>query len=207
MIVPEWIVGPDLPNDPGDLEAVLGRVVEGLDPKGLRGEIDAMTGKLGSGAAHAARVAPVGIDPALVYVTDVDGFELATQSVGVVGDDGMSASYMRFEAGRTGSVLLTTGRTAAAPDAASDVACADLPDASATVLRCVVEIGDVRVLLEGEDVDAATLREAAAGVRVPRADELDTLFEELPTPGPPVERGDLPPEGDGAPMDPPGVGG
>ncbi len=29
----------------------LGRVVEGLDPKGLRGEVDAMKGQLGSGAA------------------------------------------------------------------------------------------------------------------------------------------------------------
>lgn len=157
-------------------------------------------------AVIAARVRPAGIAPELVYVTDVAGFDVATQSVGVVGDDGMSAIYVRLGGDATGTVVLTTGRTADP----SAVPCADLPDSAGSVLRCGVQRGDapvVHVLLEGHGADAATLRAAGEAVRVPRADELDALFVDLPTPGAPVERGDLPPFGEGAPVDPPAQGG
>lgn len=155
--------------------------------------------------AIAAWSEPAGIAPELVYVTGVEGFELATQSVGVMGDDGMSAAYVRSGGGAVGTVMLTTSRD----PAPNVVACAELPDSSEPqpVLRCAVERGDVHVALDGADVEAATMRAAAEGVRVPGAEELGHLFADVPTTEVPVERGDLPPNGDGAPLDPPGVGG
>jgi len=173
--------------------------------------LGACAGRAGSGAspsvtpdptAFATRMAWAGIAPELVYVTDLAGFELATQSVGVMGDDGMSAVYVRYS-DTVGTVMLTTSRV---PDA-SVVPCADLPDAAEPVLRCAVERGVAHVVLEGDGVEPTILREAGEAVREPRPDELPGLFVDLPTPAPPVERGDLPPEGDGAPMNEPGLGG
>jgi len=147
---------------------------------------------------------PAGIAPELVFVTDVDGFELATQSVGVMGDDGMSAIHVRDDDGGAGTVLLTTWRDLDP----SLVPCAELPDSSEAALRCSVERGGVHIVLEGQDVEPATLRAAAEAVRVPRADELGHLFADVPTMSETsVERGDLPPVGDGAPLDPPATGG
>lgn len=154
-------------------------------------------------AVVAQRVAPVGIAPDLVYVTDLDGFDLATQSVGVVGDEGMSAAYVRVDDDGVATVMLMSARAGQV----TGVPCADLPDTAEPPVRCVVDRGAATVLLEGDVVDAATVRAAGAAVRLPYAHELDDLFSELPTPGPPVQRGDLPPEGDGAPMDPPALGG
>lgn len=148
---------------------------------------------------------PAGIAPELVYVTDIEGFELNTQSVGVVGDDGMSAIYARYDDGAVATVMLTTSRDPA-PDV---VQCAELPDSAEPepALRCAVERGVVHVALEGADVEAAALRAAAEAVRVPSADELGHLFADVPLPEAPVERGDLPLEGDGAPLNEPGPGG
>lgn len=154
-------------------------------------------------AAIASRMAWVGIAPDLVYVTELEGFELSTQSVGVAGDDGMSAAYVRSSGDTLGIVALRTSRVPA-PDV---VLCPDLPDAEEPVLRCAVERGAAQVLLEGEDVEPAVLRAAGEAVREPRPDELASLFVDLPAPAPPVERGDLPPGGDGAPMNEPGPGG
>jgi hypothetical protein len=156
-----------------------------------------------AGAAQPTEIAtwsqPAGIAPELVFVTDLDGFELATQSVGITAGDGMSAAYVRG----AGIVMLTTWRD---PDP-SAVPCAELPDSPQAAPRCSVERGDAHILLEGQDVDPATLRAAGEAVRVPRANELAHLFSDVPVPGPPVERGDLPPAGDGAPLDPPAAGG
>ncbi|WP_136517390.1 hypothetical protein [Cellulomonas telluris] len=146
---------------------------------------------------------PVGIAPELVHVTDVDGFELATQSVNVSGDDGMHAAYVRHGDGGVGTLSLRADRYADP----SAVPCAELTDAAPTPLRCAVTLGDVHVVLEGDGVEAAVLRAAAEAVRVPTADELAHLFSDVQTVGPGVERGDLPPHGDGAPMDPPGAAG
>ncbi|MCC2334982.1 hypothetical protein [Cellulomonas wangsupingiae] len=158
--------------------------------------------------AIAARVQAVGIAPDLVYVTDLDGFDLAAQSVGVMGNDGMSATYTRVDGATMATVTLTTSRpTDPQPDPAP-VPCADLPDADAPVLACQVERGEALVRLDGQGVDAATLRAAGKAVRVPGAGELDTVFADVPEEiGPPVERGDLPEHGDGAPINPTGEGG
>ena len=153
-------------------------------------------------ASIAAWSEPAGIAPGLVYVTDVEGFELATQSVGVFGNDGMSAMYTRSGA-VFATVMLTTSRDLA-PDV---VLCPELPDSSEPLLRCAVERGGVHVALDGADVEAATLRAAAEAVRVPGEDELGHLFADVPRPETPVERGDLPPDGDGAPLNEPGPGG
>lgn len=143
------------------------------------------------------RLAQAGIAADLVRVTDLDGFTLAIQSVGVSGDDGMGAFYVDLEDGRT--VMLRTSR-----DAPEGVAPCD--GLTGDVLVCVVEHQGAFVTFEGDGVDAATLSEAGAAVRVPGADELEALFADLPAVEEPVERGDLP-EGDGAPIDPPHIGG
>jgi hypothetical protein len=168
--------------------------------------LGACAGLAGGGEGPADRTEIVewsqraGIAPELVYVTDIDGFDLATQSVGVMGDDGMSAVYV----GGAGTVMLTTARDSAA----SVVSCAELPDTVEAPLRCSVERDEAYVTLEGQDVEPSTLRSAAEAIRVPTEGELGHLFADLPAmPDAPVERGDLPPVGDGAPLDPPGAGG
>ncbi len=189
--------------------AILGISVLGAAALGgCAGEADA-DGPDGGAPAEPAEIAPwaepAGIAPELVYVTDVDGFTLVTQAVGVMGDDGFSAMYSRDGGDAVATVLLTTSRRAnpAVP------VCADLPDDAEpqASVRCSVDRGGVAVTLEGTGVDPLTLRAAGEAVRVPSAGELDHLFEEVQVAGPPVERGDLPAEGDGAPIDEPGAGG
>lgn len=161
----------------------------------------------GGGAAGLSEIAgrstPAGIAPELVYVTEIDGFDLATQSVGVSGDDGLSATYVN---GNGATVTLST-RSGSDPSA---TACADLPDgASGPDLRCAVRRDDVTVVLTGQDgAEPIHLRAAADAVRVPSKNELEHLFSDVPAgPKEPVERGDLPGNGDGAPIDEPGPGG
>lgn len=173
----------------------------------------ALGGCAGSGGAGdpalptaiAAWSEPAGIAPDLVYVTDVEGFELSTQSVGVMGDEGMSATYVRYDGEALATVMLTTSRDLTS----SDVPCAELPDSSGAepALRCAVARGVASVALDGEDVEPATMRAAAEALRVPRVDELDHLFADVQVAEAPVERGDLPSEGDGAPFNEPGLGG
>ena len=148
---------------------------------------------------------PAGIAAELVYVTDVAGFDVATQSVGVVGDDGFAAVYVRSDDDAVATLMLTTSQTAVS----DDVPCAGLAGSAAPgpALRCAVERGAVHVALEGDGVDAATLRAAGEAVRVPAADELDDLFADVQVGRVPVERGDLPPDGDGAPINDVGPGG
>ena len=155
----------------------------------------------------AERVGYVGIAPELVRVTDVDGFDLVTQGVGVYGSDGMSAMWSRVDGDGPDVVTLTTSRPTDPPLGEPVPTCADLPDSAAPALACEVEHEDAVVRLTGENVEASTLRAAAEAVRVPSAGDLDRVFADVPRdPGPPVERGDLP-GGDRAPDDEPGLGG
>lgn len=171
-------------------------------------------GEGGVGAATEGRMAYAGMARDLVWVTQVDGFDVAVQSVGVSGDEGMAAAYV----GRAGTFWLRTARLPGHPGAEPVEPCADLAD-GASATTCEVVHDDVRVLVEGDGVDAATLREAGAAARRARDGELGSLLAELPAP-PPVERDDLPggpdgepvrrgdlPEGDRAPDNDPGVGG
>ncbi|MFF5138754.1 membrane lipoprotein [Streptomyces sp. NPDC013157] len=143
------------------------------------------SGKPADPAELASKAKALGMDPELVYVTRAPGFTLAQQSVGVQGDDGFSASYTDT----TGAVIhLYTDHPRYAGRHKYEV----------SEKNCVV-------WLEGEGgVSDAVLGKALRTVHRPTAGELETL---LPTPDPaftddqPVQRGDLPTNGDGGPPD------
>ncbi|MGW2559673.1 hypothetical protein ACWCXB_10590 [Streptomyces sp. NPDC001514] len=157
----------------------------------------------------------------LIYVTDVDGFELATQSVGPAGHDGFQSTYVS----RSGSAQihlvvdrgsLTGANCASRPvDSAPGAPVACERDGSAWYRSSPDrheyardEGGHVVQVAADRSVDRATLRRAVESVH--RADdaELDAVLPAAPTaPASPVERGDLPPVGDGAPNNDVGVGG
>ncbi len=165
---------------------------------------NAGTGEPAAPDVIAARSEPAGIAADLVYVADVDGFDLITQAVGPFGNDGMSATWTRSGGDDDAVVTLTTDRIPD-PDA---VACDELDaGAGAVELRCEVVVDGIHVTLVGEGVDGDRLREIAESVHVPNEGELGRLFAGVPVPDEPVERGDLPAEGDGAPDNSVGAGG
>ncbi|MEW2632101.1 hypothetical protein AB0903_10675 [Streptomyces sp. NPDC048389] len=170
-----------------------------------------------------ARGAQVAIEN--VYVTEVPGFELAEQSVGVLGADGFSATYVKQGAG----TQIRLGVDRGAMDAAS---CPKIPvgvgsGGTGGTAECVkdgkswyrtsgpqheyaIEVDGrlVRLNADTEAVDRATLRKAAEAAHPASDAELDTVLPPArEDAGPPVERGDLPPAGDGAPNNGTGVGG
>ncbi|MFJ6727244.1 hypothetical protein ACIQPQ_20295 [Streptomyces sp. NPDC091281] len=174
---------------------------------------DEKAGAAADPAALASRAQTRGIAPELVYATDVPGHTLAPQSVGVLGDDGFSATYVSPEGGQ---VRLAVDRGAIG---AAD--CAEQPAwpagaAEAVPVTCVRD-GDAWfrsggdwaeyalpkrgfvIRVSGSGVPRDTLREAADRVHRPTADDLDALLPPEPDRGAPVERGDLPTDGDGAP--------
>jgi hypothetical protein len=171
--------------------------------------------------AIAARANPVGIAPDLVYTTEVDGYDLAPQSVGTGAADGMSGTWVN---GSTGAML--TIRTDHGDLTASSCVETPLWDAPDEAVTCTDEGGvwhrsggaihEYIAVREGalirvtgmNDAPRADLLAAAKAVHVPSDSELELLFSDLAeTPGEPVERGDLPENGDGAPIDPTGPGG
>ncbi|MEU3705225.1 hypothetical protein AB0E82_23380 [Streptomyces anulatus] len=158
-----------------------------------------------------------------VWVTEAPGYTLARQSVGVVGDDGFGSVYTTSEGGQ---IQLRVERL---PHADAD--CTDGPAAGSAqdpVVTCerdgeqwyratesghayAQEQGDLVVTVSGarEEVDRAALRAAARAAH--RADDHE-LDQVLPPAGEaagrqPVERGDLPPVGDGAPNNDVGASG
>ncbi|WP_418959053.1 hypothetical protein [Streptomyces tritici] len=150
-----------------------------------------------------------------VYVTESDGFELARQSVGVIGDDGFQAVYVS-EKGE--QLTLSVERR---PFTEKD--CASGPDSctmeGASWYRSsphghsyVRNDGGLRVQLTAPVSIPKDVLKAAAD-RTHRADdaELDAVLPENPASGGgsgrPVERGDLPPNGDGAPRNDVGASG
>lgn len=147
---------------------------------------------------------PAGIAADLVYVADVDGFDLIPETVGPFGSEGMSAIWTRTGGDDYAVVTLTTDRIPD-PDA---VPCDELGEGAGGVeLRCGVVVDGIHVTLVGEGVDGARLRAVAESVHVPSEGELSRLFAGLPVPEAPIERGDLPAEGDGAPDNSVGAGG
>lgn len=163
----------------------------------------------------------VGIAPELVYTTEVDGYDLAPQSVGPGAADGMSATWFNSSTGamltiRSDSGELTEASCAATPlwDAPGGaVTCANEDGVwhrSAGGIHEYVAVRDGALIwVSGmNDASPADLLTAAKKVHVPSDAELELLFSDVPkTPGEPVERGDLPEDGDGAPIDPTGPGG
>ncbi|MCJ1706247.1 hypothetical protein [Microbacterium sp. VKM Ac-2923] len=172
-------------------------------------------------ASIAEKAALLDIDPALVFTTQVEGYDLAPQSVGPANDDGLSATWVDEQT----AAIITIRTSPGEPDAAG---CAttplwDLPD---TAVTCTEESGlwhreggDAHEYFATRDgttiwviglngTPADDVRAAAEAVRVPSESELEALFSDAPTEArEPVERGDLPENGDGAPIDPSGPGG
>lgn len=155
-----------------------------------------------SGDELAGRAASIGVDPDVVYAVALDGFEPASQSAGVSGDAGFSVAYTS----PAGMVMLTTD-----PRGGTDTGCV----AAGGQQECVAVHDGVAVTLSAaaDVVDEDALRAAVAGAHPPSSDELAALFASVPDGGDegggggPVERGDLPPEGDGAPLNPEGAAG
>jgi len=162
-----------------------------------------------------------GISADLVYTTDVDGYDLAPQSVGPGAADGMSATWFNQSTGamltiRTDSGDMTAASCVETPvwDAPDDaVTCTDeggIWHRSAGPIQEYVVVRDGALIrVNGmEGAAPSDLLAAAKAVHVPSEAELEHLFSDLPdAPSEPVERGDLPENGDGAPIDPSGPGG
>jgi hypothetical protein len=164
-------------------------------------------------AELASRAGALGIAPEHVYAIEApSGFTLAQQSVGVHGGDGFSATYVSRESG-TDQIVLTVDRGTMTAQT-----CPTQPSASSGQPATCERDGDawyrlsgshreyavpkdghvLRVATEG-DVSREVLRHTALGAHRPGAGELDALLPEAPEGAEPVERGDLPPAGDGAP--------
>ncbi|MQY10044.1 hypothetical protein SRB5_01480 [Streptomyces sp. RB5] len=169
-----------------------------------------------------ARDAQVAIEN--VYVTEVADFDLAEQSVGVLGADGWSAIYVREGTGaqiRLGvdrrsidkstcpdlPVGVGTGGRPGAVECAEDDGSWYRVDAAQHEYATGVDGRVVRVNADLGAVDRDTLREAARAAHPASDAELDEVLPQRRDGGGPVERGDLPAEGDGAPDNGVGVGG
>ncbi|MFI1222337.1 MULTISPECIES: hypothetical protein [unclassified Streptomyces] len=175
-----------------------------------RAELEARAGALQTVVEH-------------VWVTEAAGYTLARQSVGVIGDDGFGSVYTTPEGGR---IQLSVERR---PHAVAD--CTEHPAPAGgqePVVTCERQGGQwYRATASGHayareqaglvvtvsgtlrDVDRATLR--SASLLAHRADDHE-LDQVLPPAGEasgrqPVERGDLPPVGDGAPNNDVGASG
>nr|WSY50689.1 hypothetical protein OG999_11555 [Streptomyces sp. NBC_00886] len=165
----------------------------------------------------ATRARALGLDPALVYVIDPPGFTLAQQSVGA-SDVGLSVSYTSL---KTGAVI----NLRVEPGTMTDANCATQAVISEH-MTCVRD-GDawyrtgggeaeyvmaakghlVHVDAEQGKVSRAVLHKAAQSVRRPYESELAVVLPPARAATAPVERGDLPTAGDGAPNNDVGTGG
>ncbi|TDE02417.1 hypothetical protein [Jiangella asiatica] len=165
----------------------------------------------------ADRAAEIGVAPEMMYAVSLDGFAPAWQSIGVHGDSGYNAAYVSTD----GAVAMLT----VDPRGMTDADCPARPLATAAdpaaAVECTAE-GDGWYRVSGDQheyvavhdgvavalgagvgtVDREALADAVAGAHPPTADELDELFppERGDPGGAPVDRGDLPAEGDGAPI-------
>jgi hypothetical protein len=168
-------------------------------------------------AEQVARARQAGLDAALVYVTDADGYTRTAGGLGPYGDEGFQDIY---SSGRDDLRLTVEDRTI---DAAT---CPELPvpaaEPAGAPVRCTadgdgwarvsgnrgeyaIQRGAVLVRVSGTG-PADVLRDAARKARPASADELDDMLPAA-TDGDPVRRGDLPDTGDGAPLNPTGPGG
>jgi hypothetical protein len=169
----------------------------------------------------AERTSAIGIAPELVYTTEVDGYDLAPQSVGPGAAGGMSATWFNNTTGAMLTIRTDHGELTAescvetplweAPHEA--VACTDEDGVwhrSGGGIHEYIAVRDGALIrVTGTNsTPPAELLAAARAAHVPSAAELELLFSDAPeVPAAPVERGDLPDHGDGAPIDPVGPGG
>ncbi|GHC47588.1 hypothetical protein [Streptomyces flavofungini] len=169
-----------------------------------------------------------------VYVTEADGFTLAEQSVGVLGDDGFQAVYVAKEGGAQIKVGVERGtvdgktcrsvhppagrcekdgkgwyRTPGSADSSGSAGSSGASGSTGSWHAYARSEHGLRVQLSADPrlVDRDTLRAAAEQAHRADAAELDAVLPKKTSPATPVERGDIPRDGDGAPQDPPGAGG
>ncbi|MDH2429484.1 hypothetical protein [Sphaerisporangium sp. TRM90804] len=157
-----------------------------------------------------------GVAPGLIYAIDVPGFTLAEQSVGVVNENGFGGVYfderggrieMRVDRGpydddrcaKTPMMAGTAPATCARDDAGWYRTAGD--DQEYVGVR-----GDhsIRLITKTATVTRQTLKTALAKAR-PAIGDGRTPSPASPRPA--VTRGDLPTNGDGAPLNPTGPGG
>ncbi|WP_340561049.1 hypothetical protein [Streptomyces sp. GSL17-111] len=177
------------------------------------------TGDVPDQAELDRRIETMGSAPELVYLTEAEGYTLARQSVGVYGDDGFSASYVSQESGAVFQLTVDHGDLDCAEPAVAEgssdaeVTCEEdggllyrsTPDGHEYARAedgHVVRVGSAR-----DEATRETLRQAADEAHRAEGAELDEILPPLSDAPAPVERGDLPEHGDGAPQDPPGVSG
>ena len=168
-------------------------------------------------AEIASRARSLGFDPDLVYVIDPPGFTLAQQSVGV-SDVGL---YVSYTSPKTGAVI----NLRVEPGTMTDVNCATRAVISEH-MTCVRDGnawyrtggGEAEYVLaqkghlvhvdaEQGNVTRAVLHKAAQSLRRPYKSELPVILPPARTATAPVERGDLPTAGDGAPNNSVGTSG
>ncbi|MEV2195869.1 hypothetical protein AB0I02_33585 [Streptomyces phaeochromogenes] len=184
---------------------------------------DKGTGSSADPAELAARAGALGIAPELVYVTEAPGFAVTEQSVGVFGGDGFHAAYFSQKTHAQLELFVDRGtltaencpKTQVGQGAGESVACERDGDAwyrkaGGQHEYAVPRDGHViRLVGDAKRLDRAVLREAAKATHHPDAAELTALLPPAPegTATEPVERGDLPPAGDGAPNNEVGASG
>lgn len=195
-----------------------GTGTEGAD-KGTGGSADPA-----DPAELAARAQALGIAPELVYVTEAPGFAVAQQSVGVFGGDGFHTAYFSQKTHAQFELFVDRGtltaencpKTQVGQGSGESVACERDGDAwyrkaGGQHEYAVPRDGHViRLVGDANRLDRAVLRKAAEATHHPDAAELTALLPPAPDGAAatePVERGDLPPVGDGAPNNEVGASG
>jgi len=168
-------------------------------------------------AAQRQRAKAAGFDVDLVYVTEVDGYQLAAGGSGVYGDAGYQAIYasprgddLRLTVERRSLDAATCARLSlpGAEPAAAAVQCTREGDGWRRVAgdrrEYAIAQGDRLVRVSGTTASttAEMVRSAAVEARPATDDELEAL---LPPASSVVERGDV--EGDNAPDNGVGAGG
>ncbi|WAU84264.1 hypothetical protein O1Q96_34020 [Streptomyces sp. Qhu-G9] len=186
--------------------------------------VESSTGSVADPVELDARARALGIAPEHVYVTEAPGFAVARQSVGVYGGDGFFAAYVSQEARATFEMFVDrgtmtaencptvqvsqgSGGSATAGGSRDEVTCERDGDAwyrkaGSRHEYAVPRDGHViRLAGDVKGLDRAVLRGAAEAAHHPDGDELTALLPPAPDGAAtePVERGDLPPVGDGAP--------
>ncbi|WP_336207270.1 hypothetical protein [Nonomuraea sp. LPB2021202275-12-8] len=158
----------------------------------------------GSGAALSQSVLDQarrqGVAPDLMYVVDLPGYELAEQSVGAVGEEGFGAVYTAPD-GKQVEMRIDRGPYTCLGTCERDGDGWYTEHEGRQEYAAVRADHHVRLISAAGQVDRGVLKRAAEGARPAVGDG---------TPAPPpsqVERGDLPENGDGAPIDPTGPGG
>ncbi|WP_328844412.1 hypothetical protein [Streptomyces sp. NBC_00258] len=179
------------------------------------GGTDKGTGSPADPAELAARARALGIAPEHVYVTGAPGFAVAQQSVGVFGGDGFHTAYFSQKTHAQFELFVDRGtltaencpKTQVGQGSGEAVTCERDGDgwyrkAGGRHEYAVPRDGHViRLVGDANGPARAVLRAAAEAAHHPDAAELTALLPPAPEGAAtePVERGDLPPVGDGAP--------